>query len=112
MTGQGSEGSQESPRRVEVPVERVEVTITLDDLLTALASQARALAGAGGASPPSGPRGLAAAGAPPGRQTPPALAERLRRLDELAREMKREVDQIAELDSTTATRLRRGTSRG
>src|SRR5688572_15492418 len=103
---------QEGTRRVEVPVERVEVKITLDDLLTALASQARALAGAGGASPPSGPRGLAAAGSHPDRQPPPELAERLRRLDELARELKREVDQIRQLDSTTATRLQRGNPRG
>ena len=112
MTSQRDQESQGSPRLVEVPVERVEVKITLDDLLTALASQARALAAAGGASPPSGPRSLASGSSPHDRQAPPELAERLRRIDGLIRELKREVDQIAQLDSTTATRLERGTPRG
>jgi hypothetical protein len=89
-----------APTRVEVPVERVEVKITIEDMLAALAEQARVLAEATG--------GTAARGV---SQPAGDVARRLTELSALALALKSEVDQIRRLDPALASRLQRGDAR-
>jgi len=77
--------NDESTRRVEVPVKRIEITITLDDILSALARHA-------------GSPSLA------GEQPGPA-AEQLQRLGRLAEEMRAALAEVAQLDPDLHARL-------
>lgn len=97
--------TEETPQRVEVPVERVEVKITLEDLLTALAAQSRTLSETGGALR------AGASGASGVEQPRPPVAERLRKLSELARALKGEMDEIKQLDAGVASQLQQGSVR-
>ena len=100
--------SSEAPpqlERVEIPVDRVEVKITMEDVLAALATRTGTLAQGDAAS---------AAGAPGARGSgarDPSVAGRLRRVAELARELQRELDQLRRIDPALADDLHRGNTR-
>lgn len=77
--------------RVEVPVTKVEVRITLDDIIEGLAEEARKQAEMTGGDAP-----------------PPETVERLRRISELAREISGEVREVHRISPTTIRRLEQG----
>lgn len=91
-----------APSRVEVPAQKVEVKITIDDLLSALAEQARILARA--APGPS-------AGVRDARQPDSDVARRLSSLSDLATALKDEVDELRRLDPSVIDRLQQGAGR-
>ena len=77
--------NDESTRHVQVPVKRIEITITLDDILSALAKHAVNPSVAG--------------------EQPGPAAEQLQRLGRLAEEMRAALAEMARLDPDLHARL-------
>jgi hypothetical protein len=82
------------PEIVEVPVDRVEVEISLDTLLDAVAAEAVEIA-----------EGRA------GERPNPEVAKRLKQLGRLAGQLTQEVREVKRIDSRVARRLETGRNR-
>lgn len=80
--------TENAPRRVEVPVKRVEVTITLEQVLDAVAKYAASMPGRPGVPAPTAEVGA-----------------RLQKLGELATEMKSVLGELGTLDPNVHAQL-------
>jgi hypothetical protein len=112
--------TEEPPEIVEIPVKQFEVTIRLEDILARMERAhgvAQALQLAPGLTPPAPddqsvpPVNVAPSDAPTadiaaGDTQQPGIAERLRRIGELSRQLREEISQINQIDPTLLSRLK------